>query len=1236
MRKLLDHFTTAIENFQNGLNLGMRTKLITIFLIVKVIPLILLAVIAWRQINTLGAVLREIAVSDSSSALNNSASENIERMSTDTAKSVADFLYGRDDDILYVAGLAPTQENYRKFVESKRGRLIETGEWTLSSDNTYWVPVKPTTPAGICIKSTNSENDDMDGFHYRKPETFSYKNAPLYLEMTFVDLEGNEQVKVVSPSAREHYPLDPVKKNVSIRENTYVKAETYFQALQKLAPGEIYVSDVIGAYVGSNYIGMYTPRAVASAAEQQGYDIQYDPENQAYAGEENPNGQRFEGLVRWATPVTDDSGEIIGYVTLALNHDHIMEFVDHITPMNQRYTELPSAFEGNYAFIWDYQCRNIVHPRHHSIVGFDPETGNPQVPWLETAIYEAWQESGVGVWSDFVKDLPTFDAQSREKKPALPLTMQGLVGLDGRYLNNAPQCTGWMDLTREGGSGSFYILWSGLYKLNTAAAIPYYTGHYAPSEENGYSKRGFGFVAIGAGLEDFTRPATETEERLEQAIGHNLTDTFTELAFTTGIIIVLVVLIAIWMASSLTNNITQLIGGISRFRKGERQFRFHTRSRDEFGTLADSLDDMADSVVDSVKEPLSIIDMNCRIIYMNEYGLALCKRTLEEIVGTYYGDSSVYPVDSRYCPITALVEGREADIYYVEDSKRYIRGAANYFLSKEGEKIGYMVVTQDVTDMVLQQVETERQRTLLDQIFSASPDLIWYQDADGGYLAVNPRFSAIAGKSPEEFTGRKTTDLLPPGMAARFLKSDSQALELAAPLHTEETVVFADGHEETLDSVRTPIYDVAGNLMGLLGFARNVTARVNIESELRSTQDELVQAVSDANKANKHKGEFLARMSHEIRTPMNAIIGVTNIVLKKLGEVWDYSEEIGEITGHMRQIDTSSQHLLGLLNDILDISKIDAGKIDIAEEPVELAKLASTVAGIIKPRCDEKNIAFITRFDMFSPSLFLSDSLRLRQVLINLLGNAVKFTPECGVIKFHMERQEQRDGRALVTFSVTDTGIGISDDALQVIFQPFEQGGGKVSRQYGGTGLGLTISKRIVQLLGGELTAMSTLGEGSSFHFSIWLSETVTDLPETSGLSDSADKFSGMRALLVDDVEINRMIVVSMLETTGIAIDEADDGLTALEKFRASPENTYDIIFMDVQMPGMDGYETTTAIRALDRSDAKIVPIITLTANAFKDDIDKALHYGMNAHISKPVEMDRLLEILFRFLSPGE
>jgi signal transduction histidine kinase/CheY-like chemotaxis protein/HAMP domain-containing protein len=1217
-------------------NLSMRAKLIIIFLFVKVLPLIILAVIAWNQFILLGDTVQRMAVSDATTALNDSAVENIERMTTDTAQRVADFLYERDGDVLYAATLSPGKGAYSDFVNNTRSEVVNGGTWALAGDGMSWVQAESAREEGEKAESSNAENLDNEGWHSRPSDGFTYTDVPVFDEITFIGVDGKEKVKVVAEdSTKKSHPMDPGLKDVSKRANTYMGSEDYWEDLKALRPGDIYVSDVKGAYVPSHFIGMYTPkqmvvaaiggvvtaldaaeektaeseslskalaavrddgiakieadassneammRSVADAAlslideaasgvedgalaeqvnalKEKISALTFDPENEAYAGEENPLGRRFEGIVRWATPVTDNGGAVTGYVTLALNHDHIMEFVDHQTPMGERYTDLPNAFEGNYSFIWDYNCRSICHPRHHSIYGFDPGTGLEQIPWLETSIYEDLLKrvGGEGLddlkknWPDLVyesepadasgvelllREEPVFDNQSREKKPAPELTANGLVGLDGRYLNNAPQCTGWMDLTRDGGSGSFYILWSGLYKLTTAAAIPYYTGQYAPSEENRWSKRGFAMVTIGAGLDDFTEPAHQTEKNLSKVIGDNMNDTMIQLILTTVVLIVLVIFIAIWLANWITRNITWLINGISRFRAGERHFRFRSDAKDEFGKLAASFDDMAESIVDSVKDPLSIIDMDHNIIYMNEPGLVFSGHELDDVIGQPYGRYSAYPHGTEYDPIKALEEGRDTEVYYNEATERYIKGVANWFFDMDGGKIGVIVLSKDITDMVVKQIELEA-------------------------------------------------------------------------------------------------------------------------------------AVNSANIANMHKGEFLARMSHEIRTPMNAIIGVTNIALNKLrGGVPDEAG-IREIESHMRRIETSSHHLLGLLNDILDISKIEAGKIEISNERMDLVKTVETVADIIRPRCMEKDITFHVGMDVFEPPTFISDELRLRQVLINLLGNAVKFTPEHGRIDFTIENlggndvrvggvgdddvvvgsvDESRGGNDVSTgggaqsggrvtrvrFTVKDTGIGISDEAKARIFEPFEQDASKTSSGYGGTGLGLAISKCIVELLGGDIELESQVGKGSAFTFAIDMEEVAETARSSVDYNDAIGRFVGKRALVVDDIEVNRLVVAGLLEETGIAIEEASDGVEAVEKFSVSPDGYYDIIFMDVQMPRMDGYAAASIIRAMHgREDSTETVIIALTAHAFKDDIDEARASGMDAHIAKPINARKLIEILFEYL----
>ena len=1101
---------SALGHLLTRLGFGIKAKLIILFVVIKVIPLILLTIIAIRQFYHLGSQLRmnigdvetevnkalvkmgDVAIEDSVETLNNSAISQLERTSTDLANRIAEFLYQRDSDIRYAADIEPTESAYRLFVQRRTSRLIKKREWMLRQDGKAWVPKEP-LPVSLYSHSTNSENDTY--YHNRPVEIWEKETRPLFLEMTYIDTAGNEIVKVTTSDI-----MDPRRKNVSNRLNTFVKAETYFNELKNLKPGDIYVSDVIGEYVGSRLIGMYTP----DNASERGLD--FSPGEEAYAGRENPNGKRFKGLIRWATPVVR-RGRITGYVTLALDHDHIMEFVDHITPMEERYVEMPSAFEGNYAFIWDYQCRSIAHPRHHSIVGFNGETGEPQIPWLEESIYNEWKASGQS-YADFIKGVPVFHEQSRDKRPAPELTAAGLVGLDGRYLNNAPQCTGWFDLTKEGGSGSFLILWSGIWKPNTAAAIPYYTGNY------GNTKRGFGFVSIGAGLEDFQRPVQQTEEALQEIIieansliysamvetdmiiSSNLVNTTLTMGLVAAALTILVVLVAIWIASSFSSSITKLNTGITRFRSGERHFRFNEPIQDEIGVLAHSIDEMADNLAEAERGPLVITNMNFNIIFANDIWLALIDKKLNEVLGTNYFESSYYPEHSEYDPIKALHEGRETDILHKKELGCYLKGEASYLTDGQRNRIGYIITSTDVTDFMEQ-------------------------------------------------------------------------------------------------------------------------------------QEQLEKAVEEAKLANEHKGNFLARMSHEIRTPMNAIIGMTGIVKKKL-LLPSYS--VDEVLANIAQIETSSHHLLGLLNDILDLSKIEAGKIELSIEDMDLLKLAQTVVTIIQPKCDEKHITFDTHFDIPPDILYRGDSLRLRQVLINLLGNAVKFTPDNGTVSYHMVCKERKNGKSFVYFSVRDTGIGIPEKAQHTLFQPFQQADNQITQKYGGTGLGLAISKNIVQMLGGDIAINSAEGKGSEFYFNLWLEETSAPQEQESAVKNVTGLLKGKKALLVDDVDINRIIAMDMLESTGITIVEAGDGAEAVKIFRESAVNEYDIIYMDVQMPVMNGHDAATTIRAMDRADAKTVPIVALTANTFKEDIDKAIASGMNAHLAKPMDAEKTIEVTLKML----
>jgi CheY-like chemotaxis protein len=325
---------------------------------------------------------------------------------------------------------------------------------------------------------------------------------------------------------------------------------------------------------------------------------------------------------------------------------------------------------------------------------------------------------------------------------------------------------------------------------------------------------------------------------------------------------------------------------------------------------------------------------------------------------------------------------------------------------------------------------------------------------------------------------------------------------------------------------------------------------------------------------------------------------------------------------------TASVHLLAILNDVLDMSKIESGKFVLTHEPFLLHTAMIEVANIIAPRCREKRIRFLTNVKDLPDTAVLGDKLRLKQVLINLLGNSVKFTPEEGRLALAVNIDYEGAEDITVTCRVTDSGIGMTDEQLGKIFKPFEQADTSIAARFGGTGLGLSISQNLVNQMGGAITVKSSQGKGSSFCFTITLEKTEYTQEDLNPVGDAMPDLSGKRILLVEDVDINRMILIELLEDTHVEIDEASDGKIALDKFAASELGYYDLIFMDVQMPNMDGYEATLQIRALDRSDAKLVPIVAMTANAYREDIDKAQSVGMNGHVAKPIDLSAVMRTL--------
>ncbi len=431
-----------------------------------------------------------------------------------------------------------------------------------------------------------------------------------------------------------------------------------------------------------------------------------------------------------------------------------------------------------------------------------------------------------------------------------------------------------------------------------------------------------------------------------------------------------------------------------------------------------------------------------------------------------------------------------------------------------------------------------------------------------------------------------------------------------------------------------PIY-LEGALWGFIGFDDCQEERIFTELEETLLQSgalliasalikeevnrKLMLATEEALSSTQAKSSFLANMSHEIRTPMNAIIGMITIA--------SGTDDMDRINDCLEKVLGASKHLLGIINDILDMSKIEANKFEMAEEAFSLGSMIANVENIFLAKMEEKKQRFLILQDEALPKNVISDELRITQVLTNILSNANKFTPEGGDIRFSAELLEQDGDRALVRFVVEDSGIGISPENQKNLFNAFEQLDKGVSKRFGGTGLGLAISKNIVTLLGGEILVDSAEGRGTTF--TVLLPMTVgsaADILEAAPLVSSSDQrdFSGFRLLLAEDIEINREIVVALLEDTGIQIDCAENGQLAYETFLHDPE-AYDIIYMDIHMPVLDGFGATQKIRAIETEKAKTIPIVAMTANAFQEDIQNCLRAGMNDHIAKPIDLDMLM-----------
>ncbi|WP_016957357.1 PAS domain-containing hybrid sensor histidine kinase/response regulator [Catenovulum agarivorans] len=510
--------------------------------------------------------------------------------------------------------------------------------------------------------------------------------------------------------------------------------------------------------------------------------------------------------------------------------------------------------------------------------------------------------------------------------------------------------------------------------------------------------------------------------------------------------------------------------------------------------------------------------------------------------------------------------------------------------------------------------DIEKLASLLDALLNATPDLIFAKDKNYKYIAHNQAFAKLVGRPNEDLTGKSDEELFKDQEAAKRLRlKDKQIFDSGDTQTSQETTVYPNGKTIKVDTLKAPFYDEQGELMGLLGISRDVTHRVEAEQQLSQAKDK-------AEAANQAKSEFLAKMSHEIRTPMNAVIGLTQLLKRtKLDH---------EQTDYVDKILNSAEVLLSIINDVLDYSKIEANSLSIEKIPFSIQKVLDKTITICELKALEKNLEFILDLSSQVPNYVMGDPNRLQQILVNLANNAIKFTQRGHVI-VKIELADRQNNQALLKFSVTDTGVGISEKCQKRLFTAFSQLDNSLTREFEGSGLGLVICKQIVELMGGHISVLSEEGRGSTFTFTMPC-EVVEDAKKAK---PHQIDYTKLKTLVVDDSVVARSILVELLSELGMHVDCADSGQDAINMVKKASEirRDYDLIIMDWRMPGIDGISAAEQIKQ-DLGKNHIPAILLLSAY----DLDEARRQSgaihIDAYVEKPVKPQTLLDGISRSL----
>ncbi len=507
------------------------------------------------------------------------------------------------------------------------------------------------------------------------------------------------------------------------------------------------------------------------------------------------------------------------------------------------------------------------------------------------------------------------------------------------------------------------------------------------------------------------------------------------------------------------------------------------------------------------------------------------------------------------------------------------------------------------------------ERNLLRTVVDNISDSILAVDSEGRYVLVNKAFAKLHGlESPEQLLGKSAFDLFPKELATSLRAADLEVMRAAKPLEAERSVVDAEGNVQYILMSKVPFINKHNEIVGIVGVNRDITQGKRSEAELR-------QAKEAAEAANRAKSEFLANMSHEIRTPMNGIIGMTELALE--------TELTPEQQEYLSMVKMSADSLLTVINGILDFSKMEAGKLELDRSAFNLHESLEETVRTFGVRAGEKRLELVCDIRSDVPQRVVGDPTRLRQVIVNLLGNAIKFTDR-GEVVLHVEREQAQDRHVLLHFAIRDTGIGIAGDKQKLIFEAFAQADSSPSRTYGGTGLGLTISSRLVEMMGGRIWLESKPGQGSTFHFTVTFELPPAPMERRERKQEVA--LAGIPVLVVDDNPTNRRILEATLLQWGMKPTLAESGLTALTALRQAKEagNKTLLLLLDAQMPGMDGFSLMEKVR--QDPELPTATVMMLTSGGQRGDAVRCRGLGISAYLTKPVRQWELREAILGVL----